>query len=74
MGTQELLWEYEVPGWAPLSVGNGVVVVRSWVQVDCLDAITGEVLWTLPEMILAITAITVMLLTVLVLRRVKSRT
>ena len=47
--TQEPLWEHkDVPGWALLSVGNGVVVVRSWAQVDCLDAETGKELWTIP--------------------------
>lgn len=46
--TQEPLWEYrDVPGWALLSVGNGVVVVRSWTRVDCLDAETGKELWTI---------------------------
>ncbi|MBU7025428.1 MAG: PQQ-binding-like beta-propeller repeat protein [Theionarchaea archaeon] len=44
--TQESLWEYkDVPGWGLLSVGNGIVVVRSWTRVDCLDAETGEELW-----------------------------
>lgn len=47
--TQEPLWEYnDISGWALLSVGNGVVVVRSWLQVDCLDAETGKKLWELP--------------------------
>jgi outer membrane protein assembly factor BamB len=30
-----------------LSVGNGVVVVRSWTGIDCLDAETGKELWTI---------------------------
>lgn len=47
--TQELLWECDdIPGWALLSVGKGVVVVRSWLQVDCLDAETGKELWEMP--------------------------
>lgn len=47
--TQELLWEYEdVPMWAMLSVGNGVVVVCSWTRVDCLDVETGGILWKIP--------------------------
>ena len=46
--TQNVLWEYEVPGWAQFSVGSGRIVVHSWFQADCLDAETGEVLWTIP--------------------------
>lgn len=47
--TQEPLWEYkDVTGWSPLSVGNGVVVLGGWAQVDCLDAETGKKLWTIP--------------------------
>lgn len=46
--TQEPLWEFSVPGWAVLSVGNGVIVVCSWTRVECLDAETGKVLWEIP--------------------------
>lgn len=44
--TQELLWDLkDIPGYTLLSVGNGVVIVRSWTHVSCLDAETGEELW-----------------------------
>ena len=46
--TQNVLWEYEVPGSAQFSVGSGRIVVHSWFQADCLDCETGEVLWTIP--------------------------
>ena len=45
---QEPLWEHEAGGlWTRPAVGNGVVVMRNWDRVDCLDAETGEELWTL---------------------------
>ncbi|MBU7017373.1 MAG: YbhB/YbcL family Raf kinase inhibitor-like protein [Theionarchaea archaeon] len=47
--TQEVVWNHEIPALSPaLSVGNGVIVVRGFLQADCLDAETGEELWTKP--------------------------
>ncbi|MBU7047668.1 MAG: PQQ-binding-like beta-propeller repeat protein [Theionarchaea archaeon] len=51
--TQEPVWDYvwnnEVyPLWKSVSVGSGVVVVHRRLQVECLDAETGNVLWTKP--------------------------